>query len=185
MPWSVKMVLVNPTGKNVNYINDLIKSGIVIVLIDRIIDGVNCSSVVVDNEKGAEKAVRHLVEQGYKRIGIINGILEIGTAKERYDRYIKASSKAGLPINNNLIKIGDFKMETGITMCRELLDGKNKPDAIFSTNLEITKGILITVKQKGLKIPDDIGLVGFDDSDLTKLFDPPITVISQPVYEIG
>lgn len=111
--------------------------------------------------------------------------MEIGTAKERYDGYIKALSKAGLPINNNLIKIGDFKMETGITMCRELLDGKNKPDAIFSTNLEITKGILITVKQKGLKIPNDIGLVGFDDSDLTKLFDPPITVISQPVYEIG
>ncbi len=181
----VEGIILTPTGKNGDYINELIKSGIEIVLIDRIIEGVNCSSVVVDNEKGAEKAVRHLIEQGYKRIGIINGSLEIGTAKKRYDGYIKVLSKAGLPINNNLIKIGDFKMETGITMCRELLDGKNKPDAIFSTNVDITKGILVTIKQRGLKIPNDIGLVGFDDSDLTKLFDPPITVISQPVYEIG
>jgi len=181
----VEGIILTPTGRNGDYIADLIRSGIEIVCIDRNIDNVNCSSVVVDNKKGSEKAVKHLLEQGYKKIGIIDGNLDIGTARERFDGYINALSKAGLPVCDDLIKIGDFKKETGITMSQELLEGKNKPDAIFSTNLDITKGILTTIKQKGLKIPNDIGLVCFDDSDLTQLFDPPITVISQPVYDIG
>ncbi|GAH09862.1 unnamed protein product, partial [marine sediment metagenome] len=139
-----------------------IKSGIKVVLIDRDIDNVNCSSVMVDNRRGSKKAVKYLVEQGYKKIGIINGNLEIGTARERHDGYMDALSEASLPVYEDLVKSGDFKMETGLTMFRELLEGKNKPDAIFSANLDITKGILTTIKQKGLKIPDNIGLVCFD-----------------------
>ncbi len=178
-------IILTPTGENRDYIASLIKSGIKIVFIDRDIDDFDCSSVLVDNESGAEKAVKHLVDMGYKKIGIINGNLKISTARERYKGYINVLSEAGLPINKDLIKIGDFKMETGMLMLKEMLEGKNKPEAVFSTNLEITKGILTTIKKKGLKIPDDIGIVGFDDSDLTQLFNPSITVISQPVYKIG
>jgi len=181
----VEGIILTPTGRNGDYITDIIRSGVKIVFIDRDIDNLNCSSVVVDNKKGSEKAVKHLVKQGYKKIGVIDCNLELSTARGRFDGYINALSEAGLPVYDDLIKIGDFKRETGLTMSQELLKGKNKPDAIFSTNLEITKGILTTIKQKGLKIPDDIGLVCFDDSDLTNLFDPPITVISQPVYDIG
>jgi len=111
--------------------------------------------------------------------------VDITTGEERLDGYLRALREANLAENGDLIKIGDFKKETGINLSIELLEGKNTPDAIFSTNLEITKGILTVIKQKGLKIPGDIGLVSFDDSDLTQLFSPPITVISQPVYEIG
>ena len=111
--------------------------------------------------------------------------MDITTGEERLDGYLRALREANLAENGDLIKIGDFKKETGINLSIELLEGKNTPDAIFSTNLEITKGILTVIKQKGLKIPGDIGLVSFDDSDLTQLFSPPITVISQPVYEIG
>lgn len=181
----VEGIILTPTGKNRDYINELIKSGMKIVIIDRLVDGVECNAVVVDNENGSFKAVKHLLEQGYKKIGIINGSVCITTGKERLDGYLRALKEANLPENDDLIKIGDFKKETGINLSRELLESKNRPDAIFSANLEITKGVLTTIKQKGLKVPDDIGLVGFDDSDLTMLFDSPITVVSQPVYEIG
>jgi DNA-binding LacI/PurR family transcriptional regulator len=177
-------IILTPTGKNRDYINEIIESGIEIVLIDRLVDGVECNAVVVDNENGSYKAVKHLIEQGYKKIGIINGSVDITTGKERLNGYLRALKEANLPENEDLIKIGDFKKEAGVNLSKELLGGKNIPDAIFSTNLKITKGVLTTIKQKGLKVPDDIGLVSFDDSDLTQLFNPPITAISQPVYEI-
>jgi len=181
----VEGIILTPTGKNRDYINELIESGMKIVLIDRLVDGVECNAVVVDNENGSYKAVKHLIEQGYKKIGIINGSVDLTTGKERLDGYLRALKEANLPENEDLIKIGDFKKETGVNLSKELLEGKNIPDAIFSANLEITKGVLTTIKQMGLKMPEDIGLVSFDDSDLTQLFNSPITVISQPVYEIG
>ncbi len=181
----VEGIIMTPTGKNEDYINSVIRSGINVIFIDRFSDKVNCSSVCVDNATGSYNAVKYLVKQGYKKIAIINGNLEIITAKERLDGYLKVLKEASLSIDNDLIKIGDFKRETGLIKSLELLEGGNKLDSIFSTNLEITKGILSSIKQKGLKIPDDIGLVGFDDSDITQLFNPPITAISQPVYDIG
>ncbi|HAJ95873.1 MAG TPA: LacI family transcriptional regulator [Actinobacteria bacterium] len=181
----VEGIILAPTGKNGGYIKEIIESGMKIVLIDRLVDGVNCNEVRVDNENGSYKAVKHLIEQGYKRIGIISGSMDITTGKERLDGYLKALREANLSENDDFIKIGDFKKESGVNLAKELLEGKNIPDAIFSTNLDITKGVLTVIRQMGLKVPEDIGLVGFDDSDLTQLFNPPITVISQPVYEIG
>lgn len=181
----VEGIIMTPTGKNEDYINSVIRSGINVIFIDRFSDKVNCSSVCVDNATGSYNAVKYLVKQGYKKIAIINGNLEIITAKKRLDGYLKVLKEASLSIDNDLIKIGDFKRETGLIKSLELLEGGNKPDSIFSANLEITKGILSSIKQKGLKIPDDIGLVGFDDSDITQLFNPPITATSQPVYDIG
>lgn len=181
----VEGIILTPTGKNGDYIKEIIESGMKIVLIDRLVDGVECNEVVVDNENGSYKAVKHLIEQGYKRIGIISGSMDITTGKERLDGYLRALKEANLPENDDFVKIGDFKKESGINLSKELLEGKNIPDAIFSTNLEFTKGVLTVIKQMGLKVPEDIGLVSFDDSDLAHLFNPPITVISQPVYEIG
>lgn len=181
----VEGIILTPTGKNGGYIKEIIESGMKIVFIDRLVDGVNCNGVIVDNENGSYKAVKHLIEQGYKRIGIISGSMDITTGKERLDGYLKALREANLPENDDFVKIGDFKKESGVNLSKELLEGKNIPDAIFSTNLEITKGVLTVIRQMGLKVPEDIGLVSFDDSDLTQLFNPPITVISQPVYEIG
>jgi LacI family transcriptional regulator len=181
----VEGIILTPTCKNGDYIKEIIESGIKIVFIDRLIDGIKCNEVVVDNENGSYKAVKHLIDQGYKKIGIINGSVDITTGKERLNGYLRALRKANLEENVDLIKIGDFKRETGINLSIDLLEGRNKPDAIFSTNLEITKGILTVIKRMGLKVPGDIGLVAFDDSDLTQLFSPPITVIRQPVYEIG
>jgi len=178
-------IILTPTGKNAEYINWLIESGTKLVLLDRLIDGVDCDAVLVDNKNGAYSAVKHLIEQGYKKIAIINGYLDRTTGRDRLDGYLKALKEAGIPKNNSLIKIGDFKKSSGINLSRSLLENPNRPEAIFIANIDMTLGALLTIKDMGLKIPDDIGIVGFDDPDWDLIIDPPLTAVNQPVYNIG
>jgi DNA-binding LacI/PurR family transcriptional regulator len=172
-------IILTPTGKNAGYINKLINSEIKIVLLDRLIDDVNCEAVIVDNLSGSYMAVRHLIEQGYKKIGIINGYINRTTGYDRLAGYKKALSDFNMGIDDNLIKIGDFKQDSGYKLTQEIL--KNKPDSLFVTNLDMTLGAILYLKEKRIRIPDNIAFVGFDDSEWAKIIDPPLTVVQQPV----
>ena len=178
-------IILTPTGKNAEYINNIIESGINVVLLDRLVEGVNCDSVIVDNYSGSYSAVRHLLSRDYKKIAFIGGYTDRTTGQKRLDGYTAALKEAGLKINNDLVKIGDFKKESGVSLTKELLKNTYIPDAIFSSNIDMTLGCLIAIKNAGLSIPEDIGIVGFDDPDWSIIADPPLTVISQPVYLLG
>lgn len=178
-------VILTPTGKNAKYINWLLESGTRVVLLDRLVDGVDCDAILVDNENGAYKAVKHLINQGYRKIGIINGFIDRTTGRGRLAGYLKALREANIPKEDNLIKIGNFKKRSGIDLARELLESSNRPEAIFVANVDMTLGALMTIKEMGLRIPRDIGIVGFDDSDWALILNPPLTVVSQPVYNLG
>ena len=178
-------IILTPTGKNPEYINNLIDSDTKMILLDRLIDGVKCDAVLVDNENGAYKAVKHLIEQGYRKIGIITGYLDRTTGKGRLNGYLKALNEAGIQRNDALIKVGNFKKRSGIQLTRDLLEEQIKPEAIFVANIDMTLGALITIKEMGVKIPEDIGIVGFDDSEWAIISEPPITTVSQPVYTLG
>jgi DNA-binding LacI/PurR family transcriptional regulator len=178
-------IILTPTGKNVDYINGLIDSGMEIVLLDRLIDGVKCDAVLIDNEESAYKAVKHLIDQGYRKIGIINGYIDRTTGKGRLDGYLKALKEENIPIDKSLIKNGDFKKRSGIDLARELLERPDGPEAIFVTNIDLTLGAIMSIKEMGLNIPNDIGVVGFDDSEWALILSSPLTVVSQPVYSLG
>ena len=178
-------IILTPTGKNSEYVQHLINSRTKVVLLDRLIKGVDCDAVLVDNTNGAYKAVKHLIDQGYKKIGIVNGYLDRTTGAERLKGYLRAMEEAGITIENSLIKIGNFKKESGRKLTEELLRQPNKPDAIFTTNIDMSMGALLAIRKMGLMIPDDIGIVCFDDSDWALILDPSITVIRQPVYQLG
>ncbi|KUK66209.1 MAG: Transcriptional regulator [Parcubacteria bacterium 34_609] len=178
-------IILTPTGKNSEYINNLIRSGTKVVLLDRVIEGVDCDAVLVDNANGAYKAVKYLIDQGYKRIGIINGYLDRTTGAERLKGYLQALAEADIPKDNSLIKIGDFKKESGKKLTKELLKQVNKPEAIFVTNIDMSMGALSAIKEMGISIPDEIGIICFDDSEWAPIITPPITVIRQPVYQLG
>ena len=178
-------IILTPTGKNSEYVQLLINSRTIVVLLDRLIKGVDCDAVLVDNTNGAYKAVKHLIDQGYKKIGIVNGYLDRTTGAERLKGYLRAMEEAGITIENSLIKIGNFKKESGRKLTEELLRQPNKPDAIFTTNIDMSMGALLAIRKMGLMIPDDIGIVCFDDSDWALILDPSITVIRQPVYQLG
>lgn len=178
-------IILTPTGKNAEYVNRLIDSGTKVVLLDRLIEGVNCDAVLVDNETGAYKAVKHLIDQGYRKIGIITGYLDRTTGRERLNGYLRALNEAGIPRDDTLIKVGNFKKRSGIELTKEILQMENRPEAIFVSNIDMTLGTLITIKEMGLKIPDDIGVVGFDDPEWAPILNPTITTVSQPVYSLG
>ncbi|MDD5014069.1 MAG: LacI family DNA-binding transcriptional regulator [Atribacterota bacterium] len=177
-------IILTPTGKNSEYVQHLINSGTKVVLLDRLIEGVDCDAVLVDNANGAYQAVKHLIEQGYRKIGIVDGYLDRTTGAERLKGYLQAIEEAGLAKDDSLIKIGDFKKESGKKLTKELLEQSNRPEAIFATNIDMSMGALIAIKEMGFTIPDDIGIVCFDDSDLAMILEPPITVIRQPVYQL-
>jgi DNA-binding LacI/PurR family transcriptional regulator len=178
-------IILTPTGKNSEYIKHLIDLGIKVVLIDRLVDGLECDAILVNNVIGAYKAVRHLIEQGYRKIGIVNGYLDRTTGAERLKGYLRALKDAGIKRDDDLIKIGDFKKESGRKLTKELLNQSNKPEAIFTTNIDMSIGALFAIKEMNFKIPKDIGIVCFDDSDWAVILETPITVIRQPVYQVG
>ncbi len=178
-------IILTPTGKNSEYVQHLINSGTKIVLLDRLIEGIDCDAVLVDNANGAYQAVKYLIDQGYRKIGIVNGYLDRTTGVERLKGYLQAIKEANITRDDDLIKIGDFKKESGEELTKELLEQPNRPEAIFTTNIDMSMGALIAIKEIGLTIPDDIGIVCFDDSDWALILEPSITVIRQPVYQLG
>jgi DNA-binding LacI/PurR family transcriptional regulator len=179
-------IILAPTGMNKKYLNQLIESGTNIVLIDRLISGIKCDAVLVDNIKGAYNAVNFFLDLGYKRIGIIVSHMDKTIGKERLKGYLKALEDKGIKKDDNIIKkMKSFDREEIKKLTRELLINPKIPEVIFSTTLNTTLFVLKVMQEKGLYIQRDIGLVGFDDSEWFDFLCSPITTIKQPVYEIG
>lgn len=122
---------------------------------------------------------------GHVKIGVINLPLNITTGFERFEGYKKALKDHNIPLDERLIKFAGFTIESGYEQTKELLKSEKKPTAIFSLNCQLTLGALRAIKETNLKIPGDISIIGFDDSEFAELLDPPLNTIAQPVHEIG
>jgi DNA-binding LacI/PurR family transcriptional regulator len=144
-------------------------------------------TVMVDNAGGARMAVQHLTSLGHRRIGMIVGRLNISTAVERLQGYKDALEDAGIPFADELVLPGNHREEDGCIAAHTLLSRPQheRPTALFVGNNEMTVGAVLAIRELGLSIPDDISIVGFDDSRWAKLLQPAITVIAQPAYELG
>lgn len=181
----VEGIILAPTGGNHSYLYKVLNRGISVVLIDRLIEGIELDGVVIDNIGGAYEGVKHLISQGYKRIGIITGPLEITTARERLEGYKKALVESNIEVDERLIENGRYTQTGGYEAFLNLMRKEEKPDAVFVCNNVMTTGVLLAIKELRLRVPEDIGIVGFDDLEWASLCDPPITTISQPIYSIG
>ena len=179
-------VINTPSKKSIKYINYMHNTGTRIVLAEPFSYDIKCDGFVsVNNFQGAHDAVKLMLDLGYRRIGMITGNMEVITSIDRLRGYNKAFEEKGITVDTSLIKNGDFTKETAIRNTEELLNNPNRPEAIFTNDIPTTMGTLMAIKKIGLKIPDDVGLVGFDDPDWAIISDPPITTIRQPIYDIG
>lgn len=142
-------------------------------------------SVLVDNELGARQATEHLLAAGAKRIACITGPARVSTAGERLAGHQRALRDHGVAPDADLVLRADFKEDGGYAAARQLLSARRKPDALFVANNLMTLGALRAVKESGLRIPDDLLLVGWDDAPWTTLTEPQLTVVAQPTHEIG
>ena len=162
--------------------------GMPIVFFDRIVDEINTHKVVVDNYKGAYDATRHLIQNGYKQIAIVANNENLSITKDRLAGYKAALADNGIKERETLIKFcphGGLLKEEIEQPVHELLALKIKPEVIFSLSDKLTTGCLRVLKAKKIKIPEDIGLIGFSNSDLTELIEPPLSIIKQPAMEMG
>ena len=178
------LILAPASEKDVEVIK-LVKSGLPVVCVDRSLKEVDVDSVVVDNRNGAFSAVEFLINRGYKKIAYLGGLPNIPTTIQRQRGYTDALVKNGFKLNESFILTGDSKHISGKKMATELLEMDNPPDALFTGNNLITLGALEVIHNKGLKIPDDIAIIGFDDMPWSISLNPPLTAVSQPGYEIG
>jgi LacI family transcriptional regulator len=142
--------------------------------------------VDVDATLGAEIAVRHLIELGHEHIAMItNAPLSYTSAQQRRNGYISALRKANIPVNDPQIKEGNYTPASGFQAMQELLEGSPRPTAVFISSDVVALGAILAVKDARLRIPEDIAVVGFDDIPLAEYFDPPLTTIRLPAYDLG
>ena len=161
------------------------EAGIPVVAIDREVETADVDAVMVDNRGGARAATAHLLDNGWHRVGCIVGPSRISTSNERLDGYRKALSEQGVSFERALVRRADFREDGGYKATRALLELDDPPDALFVANNLMTLGALHAIQDVGLRVPDHVGIVGFDDSPAADLMRPRLTVIAQPTYQIG
>jgi LacI family transcriptional regulator len=143
------------------------------------------ASLPLDNLQGARDATRHLIEQGHRRIAFIAGPPNHEDAIERLDGYRIALEEAGIAFDADLVEQGDY-LETGGVAAMERLFARGPSfSAVFCSNDQSAYGARLTIFRRGLRVPEDISLVGFDDLPTSSYMTPPLTTVRQPTYEIG
>jgi LacI family repressor for deo operon, udp, cdd, tsx, nupC, and nupG len=142
-------------------------------------------TVGVDHLGGSEEAVRHLIELGHRRIAHIAGPDHVLSARARLNGYRKALRAARLPFDESLVHRGDFSVDSGHKMMQGLLQQPQLPTAVSCANDEMAIGAIRALKAGGLKVPDDVSVVGFDNQEVSELFDPPLSTVHIPRFDIG
>ncbi len=182
------LISVSTETSDYEHIRNLHQKGLPIVLFDRIAPGIDTHTIIVDNFKGSYEATEHLINNGYSKIAAISNSEFLSISAERLAGYKEALNGNGIKINNDYIKhcfYGGMVFSEVEEAINQLLTLKDPPEAIITLSDKLTIGSLKTIKRRGLKIPNDIALVGFSNSDLTELTDPPLTVVRQPALEMG
>lgn len=178
-------VLAPASATDSRHIARLTHEGLPCVLIDRVVKDVRCDSVIVDNEGGAREAVQYLIDNGHRRIGFLRDDSQIFTAQERLCGYQNALAANGLELDESLIAVSRSAVEHAIDATIRLFSRRDRPTALFTVDSLMTQGALLGLRSMGLHIPRDVSLIGFDDFNLATFTDPQITVVAQPVAEIG
>lgn len=177
-------IILLPTGDNTALYNEMVNEEYPIVFVDRTVPKVPIPSVLLDNEKAAELGVQHLIDQGYSQIGIITNVIRNVTPRmERISGYKKTLQKNSILINEKYIKSLEVsKIQEGL---KEMLSLENPPQAILAGNDLTLIEILKYVKENNLTIPSDVAIIGIDDVSFANLYEPGLTIVAQPAFEIG
>lgn len=155
------------------------------VQVDRVIQGLSCDAVLVNNAETVYDATTRLIRKGHRRIGLISGPKYVFSARERQAGFLKALSNHDIPFDDALFFSENFDFATGYQGCEALLALPNRPTAVISTNYDITLGLVTAIRDHGLSIPEDMDVIGFDCVEVCSMMKPPLPVIQQPEQLIG
>lgn len=178
-------IILVPTGKDNEGIQRLIRRDYPFVFADRIVPGIDTDAVLSENKTGAYQAIKHLLDRGHRRIGVISGLESVTAVQERIAGCMQALREFDLKLDGNLIAYGGSKQEGGYEACCKLLSLSTPPTAIFSTNNLMLRGALKAFKVHDIAYPREISIIGFDDFTGAALYTPSLTVVTQQADAIG
>jgi LacI family transcriptional regulator len=172
--------------RNFTHIEQVLNAETPLVMLDKSTDALNATQVIVDDYEGAFAAVEHLILQGYTRIAHINGNETLHHSKARMLGYLDALTKHKLPIDESLIfKAEEFTLEEGRVLGKQIWAHPSKPDAVFAISDEVVIGVHQYLKSQNCVIPAEFGLVGFSDSVMASVIEPPLSSVRQSGYDMG
>lgn len=166
-------------GDETESLLQLVNRKLPMVVVDRYFGDLPVDIVLTNNYLGGYNATRHLIEQGHRRIAVICGPSNVTPSADRVRGYRSAMQDSGLEVDEELVAAGNFDSESGLKCARQLLDVKTPPTAIFACNDLMAIGAVRAVSENGLRIPEDMALVGFDNIELASYTVPALTTIDQ------
>lgn len=178
-------IIAAATSQNWGALNEAAKLNIPIVLLDRTFDNATVPYVGVNNKHGAYVGTKHLIESGHTDIGILSGFQRLSTMRERLSGFEMAMRESKMTINKDWCLASPLSIEDGTKEIRHLMSLEERPSAVFICNNLLSLGALMGLQQMGLKCPDDVAIVSFDDHPWAQVSNPPLTVVRQPTYDIG
>ena len=156
-----------------------------VVQVDRMIPGVAADAVLTDNAEAVRSAMGRLIARGHRRIAIIAGPKAVLTAQERLAGYLRALDEHGILYDDALVVSGELCFATGYQGFLQLMGSGSPPSAVFSTNYDITLGVVTAARERGVQIPEDIDVWGYDCVNICRMMTPPLPVLHQPEQELG
>ena len=172
-------------GDQADSLDYLLQRNMPVVMIDRNVPNVEGDAVLTDHQLGGYLATRHLLDLGHTRIACIAGPSSITPSAERIIGYRNALEEAGLPFEEKLVIRGDYHAQSGMDITRSLLRMNPRPTAVFALNDLMAIGALRAVAEAGYSVPKDLAVIGYDDLEIARFTNPPLTTIAQPKKEIG
>ena len=177
-------ILLIPVSKDPSALTAAEKAGIPVVLLDRELESDTFDCVIIDNVSAAERATDYLIKCGHKKIAVIYS--EEYTGSERYKGYLASMNKAGIDIPVEYMNSGrTHSAELGYNSMKSLLQLKDRPTAVLSTNYEVSLGVIMALNEEGVKCPENISLIGFDELILPMVMNPKLTLVAQPMEDIA
>ena len=183
--FKVDALILGGSQDHVAAITELVEGGTRVITYDNPHAKLALDSVEVDNVNGAEAAVRHLIEAGHSRIGVISGNWGHGTSIARLEGWRRALLSAGHDPSADLVELGNWSRVGGAEAMARLLDRPDPPTAVFGISFRMTIGAITHLRSVGMRIPDDMSVVSFDDAEVFQQSTPAITAVAQPIDDIA
>jgi LacI family transcriptional regulator len=171
--------------ENIEHFNALLKKQIPVIFFDRVVEHPNCTSIIIDNVKAGYDATLHLLDQGCKRIVYIGGSLKRNVYHDRLKGYKLALMDRGVSFDETLQIINNLSEQGGVDAAQQILAMTQRPDGIFAANDTSAVACMQELKSKGVRIPEDIAVVGFNNDPISHVIEPNLTTINYPGHEMG
>lgn len=178
-------IILGPSADSAAHLETLLSPDWPLVLVDRKFRDLDVPAILVDNYRASLEAVEYLIRLGHRRIGVVAGSPAHTVAQDRIRGYQDALTRHGLPVDEGLIWMRSYEDEHAYAATRALLALPDPPTAIYSCSGRLARGILHTLQEEGVRIPQEMSFLTFDDYDWMTLVSPPLTAIAQPAVEMG